>query len=128
MIKNYKDLIVYQNTYKAMLIVLKDIILSLPKEEKYDLVDQMRRCSKGIPSLIAEGFAKRYQVKSWRKYLDDTIGEINEIQHHLDVCMDVYPKFVNMKKCEEVKEIYEISSKQIYKLKESWKNFHEERQ
>ena len=84
-INSYKDLFVYQNTYKAMLVVLKEIILNLPKEEKFDLVDQMRRCCKACPALIAEGFAKRYQKRNWNKYLEDAIGEINEMQHHLDV-------------------------------------------
>lgn len=60
-IKTFRDLIVYQNLYKAMKIVLTKIIPRLPKEEKYNLVDQMRRCCQAAPALIAEGFAKRYQ-------------------------------------------------------------------
>lgn len=60
-IKTFQDLIVYKNLYKAMIIVLTKIIPDLPKEEKFDLVDQMRRCCKAGPALIAEGFAKRYQ-------------------------------------------------------------------
>jgi four helix bundle protein len=126
-IKSYSDLIIYQNTYKAMVIMLKEIIPRLPKEEKFDLSDQMRRCSKGIPALIAEGFGKRYQKRNWHKYLEDTIGEINEIQHHLDVCIDVYDDYINIEKCKEIKEVYNVSAKQAYKLKISWQNFHEKR-
>ena len=51
---------IYQNLYLAMKIVLTEIIDSLPREEKYDLVDQLRRGCKAPPALIAEGFAKRY--------------------------------------------------------------------
>ncbi|MFZ2975230.1 MAG: four helix bundle protein [Candidatus Moraniibacteriota bacterium] len=127
-INSYKDLFVYQNTYKAMLVVLKEIILNLPKEEKFDLVDQMRRCCKACPALIAEGFAKRYQKRNWNKYLEDAIGEINEMQHHLDVCIDVYDNYVNISKCKELKALYILSGKQAYKLKEAWKNFHDNRQ
>ena len=126
-IKSYTDLRVYQNTYKAMLIVLKEIVPRLPKEEKFDLADQMRRCSKGIPALIAEGFGKRYQKRNWHKYLEDSIGEMNEIQHHINVCIDVYENYMNVEKCKEVREIYNLSAKQAYKLKESWQNFHEKR-
>lgn len=126
-IKSYEDLVIYQNTYKAMLIVLKEIVPRLPKEEKFDLADQIRRCCKGIPSLIAEGFAKRYQKRSWNKYLEDTMGEINEIQHHLNVCIDVYGEYVDIARCKEVKEIYTISAKQAHKLKSVWQNFHENR-
>lgn len=38
-IKNFQDLIVYQNLYETMKVVLRDIIPSLPKEERFDLVD-----------------------------------------------------------------------------------------
>jgi len=123
-IKSFRDLYVYQNLYRAMIIVLTKIIPKLPKEEKYDLRDQMRRACKAAPALIAEGFAKRYQKKNWQKYIDDTTGECNEMVHHLSVCIDVYANFVNSKLCKEVIDIYDISCAQLYNLKKSWQNFH----
>ena len=42
---------VYQGTYKPMLIVFKEILTKLPKEEEYDLRDQLRRSSKAIPKI-----------------------------------------------------------------------------
>ena len=54
-IKSFHDLDVYQSTYKAMLAVFKHILPKLPKEEEYDLKDQLRRSAKAIPRLIAEG-------------------------------------------------------------------------
>src|SRR3972149_2146522 len=98
-IKSFKDLRVYQNLYKAMMIVLTQIIPKLPPEEKFDLKDQMRRASKAAPALIAEGFAKRYQKRNWSRYIDDTIGECNEMIHHLTVCIDIYSKYVDKKIC-----------------------------
>lgn len=124
-IKIFQDLIIYQNLYKAMLLVLKEIIPKLPKEEKFDLVDQMRRACKAAPALIAEGFAKRYQKKNWEKYINDAIGESNEMIHHLSVCLDVYPSYVNQVLCKEVIDIYDVACKQMTNLKKSWKNFHE---
>lgn len=62
-IKGFRDLKVYQNLYKVILVVLKKIIPSLPKEEQFDLAGQMRRACKAAPALISEGFAKRYQKK-----------------------------------------------------------------
>jgi len=126
-IKSFRDLKVYQNLYNAMMVVLTKIIPNMPQEEKFDLKDQMRRCCKASPALIAEGFAKRYQKKSWQKYIDDTIGECNEMIHHLSVCVDVYSKFVDKKLCQELIDIYDITSKQLTNLKKSWKNFHENR-
>lgn len=124
-IKTFQDLNVYQNLYKAMLLVLTKIIPSLPKEEKYDLVDQMRRACKAGPALIAEGFAKRYQKKNWEKYINDAIGESNEMIHHLSICIDVYSRYVNQSLCNQIIDLYNITCKQLTSLRNSWKNFHE---
>lgn len=123
-IKSFQDLEVYQRLYKAMLIVLQDIVPKLPEEEKYDLKDQLRRCCKSAPALVAEGFAKRYQPRNWKKYLEDAMGECNEMIHHLSVCRDIYPKYVDSKLVEELISIYDISNRQLYRLHESWKDFH----
>lgn len=123
-IKSFRDLIVYQNLYKAMLMIHKQIIANLPREEKYDLVDQMRRASKAAPALIAEGFAKRYQKRQWRKYINDTIGESNEMIHHLSICIDVYPKCIDKCLCKKAIDLYDLSAKQLTKLGQTWQNFH----
>lgn len=124
-IKNFQDLIVYQNLYETMKVVLQDIIPSLPKEERFDLVDQLRRCCKAGPSLIAEGFAKRYQHNYWKKYITDTIGECNEMIHHLSICIDIYDKYVDVEKCKKVRDVYNITCKQLTKLGQSWQNYHD---
>jgi four helix bundle protein len=126
-IKSFQDLRVYQNLYKSMVTVLTQVIPKLPKEEKYDLTDQMRRACKSAPSLIAEGFAKRYMKRAWQKYIDDSIGESNEMIHHLSVCVDVYPKYVNVELCKELIDTYNISCKQLFTLRNTWKNFHKEK-
>jgi four helix bundle protein len=126
-IKSFRDLHVYQNLYKAMVMVLTKVLPQLPNEEKFDLKDQMRRACKSGPALIAEGFAKRYQKKNWQKYIDDTIGECNEMIHHLSVCIDVYSKFVDKNLCQELINIYDRSCKQLTNLKKSWRDFHEQR-
>ncbi len=126
-IQSYRDLDVYQKLYKAMLIVMKEIVPKLPKEEKYDLTDQMRRACKAPPALLAEGFAKRYQKRNWKKYIDDSIGECNEMTNHLTVAIDLYSHYVDVQDCKEAINLYDISSRQLYNLQKSWKNFHEEK-
>ncbi|MCX6811711.1 MAG: four helix bundle protein [Candidatus Berkelbacteria bacterium] len=126
-IKSFQDLEVYQRLYKLMLIILKEIVPKLPDEEKYDLKNQMRRCSKAGPALLAEGFAKRYQKRSWWKYLEDTIGECNEMIHHLSVCRDVYNKYIDSKLCQKLIDEYDIANKQVYHLQQGWRNFHDKR-
>lgn len=121
-IVSFKDLIVYQNTYRASIDVMTKIVPNLPEEEKYDLKDQLRRSCKAIPRLIAEGYAKRHQNKGFQKYLDDALGECNEIFVSLSHAKDIYYKYVDIKICKELIDLYEISGKQIYRLSESWTN------
>lgn len=123
-IKGFRDLRVYRNLYQAMKVVLTDVIPNLPAEERFDLKDQMRRCCKACPALLAEGFAKRYQKQNWRKYIDDTIGECNEMIHHLSVCVDIYHNHVNSDTCQELINEYDSNCKQLTSLKNVWQNYH----
>ena len=123
-IRSFRDLEVYQNTYKAMLLVMKEIVPKLPENEKYDLKDQLSRSSKAVPRLIAEGFAKKHQKSGFQKYIDDAMGESNETQVGLCQCRDIYPKYIDLNVDEELIKEYEIISKQLYRLKESWDKFY----
>ena len=122
-IKSFKDLEVYQNTYRASIIICKEILLSLPVEEKYNLKDQLRRSSTGIPPLIAEGFAKKHQRKAFQKYLDDAIGECNETVVHLSYCRDLYSDKINPKLCDQLIDIYDKSARQMNRLIQVWNGF-----
>lgn len=51
-IASFRDLKVYQKSYDAAITVIKQIIPKLPREEKFDLADQLRRSVKAIPRLI----------------------------------------------------------------------------
>jgi hypothetical protein len=51
-ITSFRDLEVYQNTYKACVEVMTKIIPELPEFEKNDLKSQLRRSVKAIPRLI----------------------------------------------------------------------------
>ncbi|MDP3900081.1 MAG: four helix bundle protein [bacterium] len=126
-IRSFRDLHVYQNLYKAMVIVHTKIVPNLPKEERFDLVDQMKRASKGAPALLAEGFAKRYQTRAWHKYLEDTIGESSEMIHHLSVCIDLYSQYIDISLCNELISMYDICCKQLAKLDQCWTDFHKQK-
>lgn len=122
-IRSFIDLEVYQNTYKASLIVMLKVIPKLPKEERYDLTDQLRRSSKAVPRLIAEGYSKKHQVKNFKKYLDDAIGESNETIVSLSHVRDLYGRYVDTKLCDDLIDIYDKSSRQMFNLAVTWKDF-----
>lgn len=118
-LKTFSDLDVYKRAYNISKTVLFSIIPLLPKEEKYDLADQLRRASKAIPTLIAEGYAKKYQNKGFQKYLQDAMAEANEMIVHLSYAGEYIKRdeLIN-----ELKNGYLIISKQLYKLQENWKS------
>ena len=58
-INSFYDLDVYRRLSSLRKVVLVKIIVKLPVEEKYGLIDQMRRACKGSCAILAEGFAKR---------------------------------------------------------------------
>ena len=51
-ITSFRDLEVYQNTYKACIEVMTKIISQIPDIEKNDLKSKLRRSVKAIPRLI----------------------------------------------------------------------------
>jgi four helix bundle protein len=106
-IASFKDLEIYQKSYKLAITVIKKIIPRLPKEEKFDLADQIRRSAKAIPRLITEGYAKRHQRKDFQKYLDDALAESNETIVSLS----------------QTRDIYNVATEQIYKLSTVWFSF-----
>ncbi|MBI2442834.1 MAG: four helix bundle protein [Candidatus Levybacteria bacterium] len=120
-IKSFRDLRVYQNTYQAMLIVMKEITPKLPDSEKFDLRDQLSRSCKAIPRLIAEGYGKRHQKAGFQKYLDDAMGESNETIVSLEQCRDIYA--IEKELINKLVDTYDMASRQLYKLTIAWSTF-----
>lgn len=50
-INSYRDLIVYQKAYKLAMEIF-EISKDFPKEEKYSLIDQIRRSSRSIQQIL----------------------------------------------------------------------------
>ncbi|MDD5011348.1 MAG: four helix bundle protein [Phycisphaerae bacterium] len=122
-IRTFYDLDVYHSAYQAMLNVFKFVLPNLPEVEKYDLADQLRRSTKAVPRLIAEGHSKRHQKRGFQKYLDDAMAESNETIVSLNQAKDLYA--VAPQKCEELIDIYDKISRQCYNLALAWDKFNE---
>ena len=120
-IKGFTDLEVYQNTYSASVTILTKILPKLPKQEQFDLVDQLRRSAKAVPRLIAEGFAKRHQKRGFQKYLDDATAESNETIVSLSHARDIYK--IESKLITQLIDTYDKASRQLYNLSCAWESF-----
>jgi len=58
MLKNYKELNVWQKSYKLCLHIYK-VTKRFPKDEMYGLTSQIRRSAVSIPSNIAGGMGEK---------------------------------------------------------------------
>ncbi len=65
MVKNYRDLIVWQKSMGLVTEIYK-LVKYLPKEELYVLSSQLRRSAISVPSNIAEGYCR----KSTKEYIN----------------------------------------------------------
>ena len=84
---SFRDLIVYQKSRK-LAKEIKEITQSFPRDEKFSLVDQVRRSSRSIGANIAESWAKRRYEKHFISKLTDSDGEQMETQHWIGTALD----------------------------------------
>ena len=82
-VKTYRDLIVYQKSFELAMEVFRSTA-GFPREERYNLTDQMRRASRSIPLNIAEGWAKRRYENVFKRHLIDSIGSCEEMKACFD--------------------------------------------
>ena len=86
-IQSFTDLIVWQKAHRFVLQIYK-LTKDFPKDEKYSLIDQLRRASISITSNISEGFYRRTAIdKSHFYYM--SLGSLAEIQNQLILARDL---------------------------------------
>ncbi len=82
-IENHTDLVVYQKAFDAAMKVF-ELSKAFPQEEKYSLVDQVRRSSRSVCSNLAEAWRKRRYEGAFISKLSDAEGEAAETQVWLE--------------------------------------------
>jgi len=86
-INSAKDLRVYKKAY-ALAMEIFHISKRWPSEEKYSLVDQIRRSSRSVCSNLRESWAKRRYEAHFISKLTDSDGENSETDTWLDFAKD----------------------------------------
>lgn len=104
--KTHRDLDVW-NEGIELVVKIYEIIKGFPKEERYGLVEQIKRSAVSIPSNIAEG-AARNSKKEFLQFLYISLGSISELETQLIIADKL--GFLNDK------EIFPIVEKERYKL------------
>jgi four helix bundle protein len=70
-LKGHRDLKVYQLAYKLAMEFFHET-KSFPKDERFSLIDQIRRSSRSVAANIAEGFRKRQYPEMFLSKLADS--------------------------------------------------------
>jgi four helix bundle protein len=86
-IRSYKDLIVYQKSYRLAVEVYK-VTQYYPKEEIYGLISQMRRSAVSISCNIAEGYRRGHR-KEYLQFLHMAYGSCSELETLLSLSNDL---------------------------------------
>jgi four helix bundle protein len=84
-IKEFTDLLVWQNGHKLVLNVYK---ISFPRSETFALADQVRRAVVSVTSNIAEGFG-RQTMKEKVHYYYQAHGSLTEVKNQLIIARDL---------------------------------------
>ena len=103
-IRKHKDLKVFQLSFEAGLEIF-ELTKKFPKEERYSLIDQIRRSSRSVSANIAEAWRKRRYPKSFISKLSDSESEAAETQTWLDYALAF--KYVDKQVHEKLYDKYE---------------------
>jgi four helix bundle protein len=82
-IKHFRDLEVYRRAFKAAMTIFQ-LTKTFPPEERYSLVDQIRRASRSVCSNLAEAWRKRQYVAVFKNKITDSTQEASETQCWLE--------------------------------------------
>ena len=102
---SYKDLKVYEKSYKAAKAIYLKIASKLPKEEKYGLKSQLQRAALSIPLNIAEGYGKGESKKEMLRYMYMARGSANEVLVLLEFARDI--GYIKAEEERKAREVYE---------------------
>ena len=86
-IRTFTDLIAWKKAHELALIIYRSTE-KFPSNEKYSLIDQMRRVAVSISSNIAEGFSRQSKKEKIQFYYTAK-GSLTELQNQLLLSKDI---------------------------------------
>ena len=103
--KGFTELDCYKNG-RILRKSISELAGKLPKDEKYELVSQIKRSSRSITANIAEGYG-RYTYSDTRHFFIISRGSVTETMEHLTTAFDENyitndELIVELEKCEVI--------------------------
>ncbi len=96
---DFKNLLAYKKSFDLAMKIF-EITKSFPKEEKYSLIDQIRRSSRSVTTNILESYRKRKYPKHFTSKLTDSDSENAETQTWLEFSLAC--KYIDQKTFDEL--------------------------
>jgi len=85
-IRHFRDLEVYRRAFNAAMEIF-EITKHFPIEERFSMVDQVRRASPSVCANVAEGWRKRRYISVFRNKMTDAMEEASETQCWLEFAL-----------------------------------------
>ncbi|MDD3079188.1 MAG: four helix bundle protein [Paludibacter sp.] len=85
--QDFRDLLAYKKAFEQTMTIFENT-KSFPKEEKYALIDQIRRSSRSVCANLAEAFRKRIYPNHFLLKITDCLGENSETLVWLDISLE----------------------------------------
>lgn len=111
---NFKNLKIWQRAMDLTDLTY-DYCKGLPIEERYNLIDQLNRCSCSVPSNIAEGSGKRTNAH-FAEFLTTSLTSSFEVETQLLICER--RAYGSEKKLKECLELVAEVQKMIFSFRE----------
>jgi four helix bundle protein len=86
MVKTFKDLVAYKKAFELMMRIF-ETAKRWPREERYNLTDQILRSSRSVCGNIAEAWRRRKYKNVFVHQLNEAAGSLTETQVWLDVAL-----------------------------------------
>jgi len=108
--KSFRDLIVWQKSYKLALEIYR-VTKDFPKSEVYGLSQQMRKAAVSVPSNIAEGYGRKHKAE-YKQFLSIAYGSLLEVETQYSLATDL--KYVG--KCEIIENLLKEVGAMLYRM------------
>ena len=112
-INSYKELRVFQTAMDTAMKIF-EITKEFPSEEKYSMVDQMRRSSRSVCANLAEAWRKRWYRAAFIAELSDAESEACETQVWIEFARRC--KYLDEVTHKELDEVYDKIIGQIVNM------------
>lgn len=119
-INSVRDLEVYKLAFQTAMEIF-EITKQFPSEEKYSLIDQIRRSSRSICSNLAEGWRKRRYKAAFINKLSDASQEAAETQTWLEFALCC--KYINKDVFDSFDKKYELIFAMLFNMEKKADSF-----